>query len=159
MTWLDWLGILFGGRPKGWLIRLSRALTCNRFARDLGLVMQKACFGRLPKGKYIEYHVYTKHLGREELCTFLPAGMLSQIDACRQVRMLNMSTRMMRYTMDELCTKSAAITLAVTLDFEGITADGQEVSLHLKDEQIIASLVIDPTWYWKLIKLKPVSFS
>ncbi len=156
MSWLDWLEILFCGRPREWMIRLSQALTCKRFTRDLGLVMQKACFGRLPKGKYIEYHVYTKHLSREELCAFLPETALQQINACAQVTVQNMSSRMLSYTIDEVHTMSAAITMALTMDFEGTMADGQAVSIHFKDKQVIASLTVDPTWYWKLVKLTPV---
>ena len=156
MSWLDWLDILFGGRPREWMLRLSQALTCKRFTHDLGLVMQKACFGRIPKGKYIEYHVYTKHLSREELCVFLPEGALQRIDACSQVNVRSMSSRMLSYTIDEVHTMSAGITMAITLDFEGRMPDGQAVSIHMKDKQVIASLTVDPTWYWKLVRLKPV---
>ena len=156
MTWLDWLEIIFCGRSSEWMLRLSQALKCKSFTRDIGLVMQKACFGRLPKGKYIEYHVYTKHLSREELCVFLPEGALQQIDACSQVTVRSMSSRMLSYTIDEVHTMSAGITMAITLDFEGRMPDGQAVSIHVKDEQVIASLTVDPTWYWKLVKLTRV---
>ena len=50
----------------------------------------------------------------------------------------------------------AARAIAITLDFEGLTADGQEVSVHLKDKQVIASLTVDPVWVWKLVKLTSV---
>ena len=159
MDWLDWLDIIFCSSASQRARRISEKLTSKRFARDLGLVMQKACFGQLPKGKYIEYHVYTKHLAREELCVFLPEGMLAQIDACTQVNVRQMSTRLVSYTMDELHTMSGAITIAITLDFEGLLADGKAVSIHLKDKQVIASLTVDPTWWWKLVRLKPVYVS
>ena len=162
MDWADlrdWLDIIICSSASNRARRISEKLTSKRFARDLGLVMQKACFGRLPEGKYIEYHIYTKHLSREELCVFLPEGMLTQIDACKQVTVRNMRTRMVSYTMDEFRTMSGAVTIAITLDFEGQTEDGQAVSLHSKDKQVIASLVADPIWYWKLVRLKPVYFS
>ena len=159
MDWkdfLDWLDIIFCSSASRRARRISEKLTSKRFARDLGLVIQKACLGHLPKGKYIEYHVYTKHLSREELCVFLPEGMLAQIDACKQVTVQNMNTRLVSYTMDEFYTTSGAITIAITLDFEGLTEDGQPVSLHLKDKQVIASVVVDPIWYWKLVRITPV---
>ena len=159
MDWLDlldWLDIILCSSASRRARRISEKLTSKRFARDIGLVMQKACFGRLPKGKYIEYHVYTKHLSREELCVFLPEGMLAQIDACKQVNVKQMHTRLVSYTMDELRTMSGAITIAITLDFEGVTEAGESVSLHLKDKQFIASVVVDPTWYWELEKITPV---
>ena len=162
MDWsdlLDWLDIIICSSASRRARRISEKLTSKRFARDLGLVMQKACFGSLPKGKYIEYHVYTKHLAREELCVFLPEGMLAQIDACTQVNVRHMSTRLVSYTMDELRAMSGAITIAITLDFKGLTADGQAVSVHLKDKQVIASFTVDPIWTWKLVRLKPVYFS
>ena len=159
MDWLDWLDVLLGGSSQKLARHLSEKLTSKRFARDLGLVMQKACFGRLPKGKYIEYHVYTKHLSREELCVFLPRGMLQQMDACTQVTVQHMRTRLVSYTLDEFRILSGAITIAITLDFEGVTEEGQPVSLHLKDKQVIASLAVDPIWCWKLVKLKPIYFS
>ncbi len=162
MDWsdlLDWLDIIICSSASRRARRISEKLTSKRFARDLGLVMQKACFGRLPKGKYIEYHVYTKHLSREELCVFLPEGMLARIDACIQVNVRHMSACLVSYTMDELHAMSGAITIAITLDYEGLTADGQAVSVHLKDKQVIASLTVDPIWGWKLVRLKPVYFS
>ena len=159
MDWLDlldWLDIIICSSASRRARRISEKLTSKRFARDIGLVMQKACFGRLPKGKYIEYHVYTKHLSRKELCVFLPAGMMQQMDACTQVTVRQMNTRLVSYTMDELHTMSGAITVAITLDFEGVTANGQAVSLHMKDKQVIASVAVDPIWVWKLVKLTPV---
>lgn len=159
MDWpdlLDWLDIIIWGSASRKARRISEKLTSKRFARDLGLVMQKACFRRLPKGKYIEYHVYTKHLSREELCVFLSEGMLAQIDACTQVNVQHMSTRLVSYTIDELHAMSGILTIAITLDFEGLTADGQEVNVHLKDKQVIASLTVDPVWVWKLVKLTSV---
>lgn len=156
MTWLDWLEIIFCGRSSQWMLRLSQALECKGFVRDLGMVMQKACFGCIPKGKYIEYLVYTKHFSREALCPFLSPETLALMDACTNVIRREMRCRMLSYTIDEVRDMSAAVTMAVTLDFEGWLADGQPVSVHIQEQRLIASLVADPTWYWKLERLTPV---
>lgn len=41
----------------------------KRFADDLVLALTRAHLGKLPKGRYCDQYVYTKHMTREQRCT------------------------------------------------------------------------------------------
>jgi len=154
---MDLLTILL---RKG-LTRLARPVAgmvqCRAYAREIRLLMHKACFGRLPEDTYLQYSLYTKHLTRGQFCPFLSQEMLAQMDACTQVNRRELHSRMLDGFVDEQGSQSAAITLSVTLHFEGRTAEGQQVSVHMENRRVIASLVLDPTYGWKLMEIAGVA--
>ena len=139
------------------LHRLMQRMYCRYFARDLSKVLQKACFGRLPKGKYITDAVYARHLSREALCPYLEADTLARMDACTQVSRQEWACRMTGCEMSDDADRTAALDLAITLHFEGQLASGEAVSVHLQDKKFVAALVVESVGCSKLVRLVPVS--
>ena len=139
------------------LHRLMQRMYCRYFARDLSKVLQKACFGRLPKGKYITDAVYARHLSREALCPYLEPETLARMDACTQVTRQEWACRMTGCEMSDGADMTAALDIAITLHFEGQLAGGEAVSVHLQDKKFVAALVVESVGCSKLVRLVPVS--
>lgn len=120
---MDWLSVILRGSLYHLAERAGGAVRCRSFARELQLLMYKACFRRLPEGKCLQYVIYTKHLTREQLCPLIDSEMLAQMDACTQVSRQELHVKLLSYTIDEKIDMSAAVTMAVSVHFEGRLPD------------------------------------
>lgn len=123
-------------------------------ANDLALALQKAHLGKLPKGQYDGQYVYTKNLSREELCIPLDGETLRRMAACTEISKHEMSCRVVN---SKVRFRGGTITLAVSIHFIGQMADGQQVSAHVNNALVMATIKNDKVHGWTLNSLRKIS--
>ena len=127
----------------------------KRFADDLSVTLTKAHLGKLPKGKYAEQWVSAKTFSRDELRIPLDVETLRRMDACVKVHKHDVQLRTVSSKMDMLCSK-VAVSLSLSLQFEGETAAGEKVVVSVGHALLMACIERDKVRGMALRTLKEI---
>ena len=126
----------------------------KRFADDLILTLKKAHLGKLPKGQYAERIVSAKTFSRDELRVPLDAETLRRMDACVTVRKHDVQLRTVSSKMN--LRSQGPISLSLTLNFEGETAEGETVRVSIGHALLMAYIERDKVRGMVLRTLKAI---
>ena len=127
----------------------------KRFADDLSVTLTKAHLGKLPKGQYAEQWVSAKTFSRDELRIPLDVETLRRMDACVKVHKHDVQLRTVSSKMDMLCSK-VAVSLSLSLQFEGETAEGEKVVVSVGYALLMACIERDKVRGMALRTLKEI---
>ena len=149
---VDWfLYDLFDGLFSKFLGWKSSA---ERFGDDLILTLTKAHIGKLPKGQYAEQYISAKTFSRDELRVPLDAETLRRMDACVNVSKHDVQFRTVSSKMN--LRSQVTVSLALSLRFEGETADGEKVNVSIGHALLMAYIERDKVRGMALRTLKEV---
>lgn len=126
----------------------------KHFADDLIATLTKAHLGKLPQGQYAEQYVSAKTFSRDELRVPLDAETLQRMDACVNVRKHDVQLRPVSSKMD--MRSRVTVSLALSLQFEGETADGEVVTANISHALLLAHIERDKVRGMALRTLKEV---
>ena len=126
----------------------------KRFADDFILTLTKAHLGKLPQGQYAEQYVSAKTFSRDELRVPLDAETLRRMDACVNVRKHDVQLRPVSSKMD--MRSRVTVSLALSLQFEGETADGEVVTVNIGHALLLAHIERDKVRGMALRTLKEI---
>ena len=153
MRWLDWL-----------LPDLSDIISdvlesflpnCGpKYENDLIATLTKAQLGKLPTGQYAEQIVSAKTFSRDELRVPLDAETLRRMDACVTVRKHDVQLRTVSSKMN--LRSQGTISLSLTLNFEGETAEGETVRVSIGHALLMAYIERDKVRGMVLRTLKEI---
>lgn len=147
-----------------WLLRIAFVIMIfcfamkkngKQFADDLIVTLRAAHLGKLPKGQYAEQIISAKTFSRDELRVPLDAETLRRMDACVNVRKHDVQLRTVSSKMDMLCSK-VTVSLSLSLQFEGETADGEKVVVSIGHAMLMAYIERDKVRGMALRTLKEV---
>lgn len=123
----------------GWLWR-GKSMD-EKYADDLILTLTKAHLGKLPKGQYAEQYISAKNFSRDELRVPLDAETLRRMDAC-----VNVSKHDVRFgaVSSKMNLRSqVTVSLSLSLQFRGETAEGETVSVSIDQALLMAYIERD----------------
>ena len=126
----------------------------KHFADDLILTLKKAHLGQLPKGQYAEQIVSAKTFSRDELRVPLDAETLRRMDDCVKVHQHDVQLRTVSSKMN--WRSQGTISLSLTLQFAGETADGEKVNVSVGHALLMAYIERDKVRGMALRTLKAV---
>ena len=127
----------------------------KHFADDLIVTLTKAHLGKLPQGQYAEQYVSAKTFSRDELRVPLDAETLRRMDACVNVRKHDVQLRFVSSKMDMLFSR-VTVSLVLSLQFEGETADGEVVTVNIGHALLLAHIERDKVRGMALRTLKEI---
>ena len=126
----------------------------KHFADDLIVTLTKAHLGKLPQGQYAEQYVSAKTFSRDELRVPLDAETLRRMDTCVNVRKHDVQLRPVSSKMD--MRSRVTVSLSLSLQFEGETADGEVVTVNIGHALLLAHIERDKVRGMALRTLKEI---
>ena len=126
----------------------------RRFADDLIVTLTKAHLGKLPEGQYAEQWLSVRTFSRDELRVPLDAETLRRMDACVKVHRHDVQLRIVSSKMN--LRSQGTVSLSLSLQFEGETAEGETVSVSIGHVLLMAYIERDKVRGMALRTLKAV---
>lgn len=136
----------------GWVLR-GKSMD-DKYADDLVLTLTKAHLGKLPKGQYAEQIISAQTFSRDELRVPLDAEILRRMDACVTVSKHDVQLRTVSSKMN--MRSQVTVSLSLSLQFEGETADGKKVNVSIGHALLMAYIERDKVRGMALRTLKEV---
>ena len=126
-----------------------------KYEDDLIATLTKAHLGKLPRGKYAEQYISAKTFSRDALRVPLDAETLRRMDDCVKVHHHNVQLRTVSSKMN--WRSQGNISLSLTLQFAGETADGEKVNVSIGHALLMAYIERDKIRGMALRTLKAVN--